>query len=151
MTVSVRPASSADIGAIVSLCEEVQQLHVNLEPPDEISAFFTAKLSIAGHEIRLAEIDGLPAGYIWFEVQDRPETPFQLARKRIYIHHLSVSKIARRIGVGSALLERIQTEALAAGITSIALDTWAANLTARRFFEVRGFWPFNLVLGKRLS
>jgi diamine N-acetyltransferase len=159
VTVSIRPASTADVDAILLLNQEVQQLHAAFEPTifradtssDEINAYFAARLSAAGHEIRLAEIDGTPVGYIWFEVQDRPETPFQLSGKRIYIHHLSVRKTARRSGVGSALLERVQAEALATGITSIALDTWAANATALHFFEARGFSPFNLVLRKRLS
>jgi ribosomal protein S18 acetylase RimI-like enzyme len=159
MKVLIRPASAADTNAIALLNDEVQQLHAELEPTffktdtshAEVAAFFAAKLSAAGHEIQLAEIGGTPVGYVWFEVQDRPETAFQLARKRIYIHHLSVTKTARRTGVGSALLNAIQTAAMGAGITSIALDTWAANSHALRFFEVHGFAPFNLVLGKRLS
>lgn len=157
MTLTIRPASIADIGAIVMLNREVQQLHADLEPTffkantddSEIGALFAAKLAVAEHQIRLAEIGTEPAGYVWFEVQDRPETPFQLPRKRIYIHHLTVQKTARRSGVGSALLGKIQTEALTAGIKNIALDTWATNEAARRFFEAEGFSPFNLVLGKR--
>lgn len=159
MKVVIRPATAVDANAIALLNEEVQQLHAELEPTffradishAEVAAFFAAKLSVAGHEIQLAEIGGMPVGYAWFEVQNRPETPFQLARRRIYIHHLSVRKTARRTGVGSALLSAIQTAATGAGITSIALDTWAANSHALRFFEAQGFSPFNLVLGKRIS
>jgi len=148
-----------DANAVALLNGEIQQLHAELEPTffktdashAEVVAFFAAKLSAPGHGIQLAEIGGMPVGYVWFEVQDRPETPFQFARKRIYIHHLSVKRAARRTGVGSALLDAIQTAAMGAGITSIALDTWAANSHALRFFEAQGFTPFNLVLGKRLS
>ena len=121
MKVLIRPASAADTNAIALLNDEVQQLHAELEPTffktdtshAEVAAFFAAKLSAAGHEIQLAEIGGTPVGYVWFEVQDRPETAFQLARERIYIHHLSVTKTARRTGVGSALLNAIQTAAMA--------------------------------------
>jgi ribosomal protein S18 acetylase RimI-like enzyme len=159
MTVFIRSACIADISAIVLLNRDVQQLHADLEPTlfkadakeDEISAFFRARLADTGHKIHLAEADGEPVGYVWFEVQDRPETPFQFPRKRIYIHHLSVKKTARRTGVGSALLGNIQTEAVAAGIASIALDTWAANASACHFFEDQGFEPFNLVLRKHIA
>ena len=159
MKVIIRPASAADANSIALLNEEVQQLHAELEPTffradtshGEVAAFFAAKLSVAEHNIRLAEIEGTPVGYVWFEMQDRPETPFQLARKRIYIHHLSVRKIARRTGVDSALLGAIQSEASAAGITSIVLDTGATNSPALQFFEAQGFSPFNLVLRKRLT
>jgi ribosomal protein S18 acetylase RimI-like enzyme len=158
MTVQIRPASDRDTSAIALLNEEVQQLHAEIAPTvfrtgmshREVSAFFADKLSAAGHNLRLAERDGIAVGYIWFEVQNRPETLFHFARKRFYIHHLSVRRSAHRTGVGSALLGAVQTEALAAGITNIALDTWALNSPALRFFESHGFSPFNLVLGKCL-
>ena len=159
MTISVRVASAADIDAIVRLNRDVQQLHAELEPSffksnvdsEEVAAFFAAKLALSENHIRLADGGDGPNGYVWFEVQERPETPLTLARKRIYIHHLSVQGRARRHGIASALLRQVEAEALIRGITSIALDTWAANGSARSFFEARGFTPFNLSLGKRLN
>jgi ribosomal protein S18 acetylase RimI-like enzyme len=159
MTISVRVASAADIDAIVRLNRDVQQLHAELEPSffksdfdnEEVAAFFAAKLALSENHIRLADGGDGPNGYVWFEVQERPETPLTLARKRICIHHLSVQPRARRHGIASALLRQVEAEALIGGITSIALDTWAANGSARSFFEARGFTPFNLSLGKRLN
>ena len=66
------------------------------------------------------------------------------------MHHLSVGQNARRVGVGSALLGRVQSAAWAAGLKNIALDAWAANAAALRFFEAKGFFAFNLVLDKDL-
>jgi ribosomal protein S18 acetylase RimI-like enzyme len=159
VTISIRVASDADIEAIVSLNRDVQQLHAEIEPSffksntddKEIAAFFADKLATPGNHFRLADGDDGPDGYVWFEVQERPDTPLTLARKRIYIHHLSVKVAARRHGVASALLRQVETEALTAGIASIALDTWAANGLARSFFAARGFNPFNLTLGKQLA
>jgi ribosomal protein S18 acetylase RimI-like enzyme len=159
MTISVRVASAADIDAIVRLNRDVQQLHAELEPSffksnvdsEEVAAFFAAKLALSENHIRLADGGDGPNGYVWFEVQERPEMPLTLARKRIYIHHLSVQARARRHGIASALLRQVEAEALISGITSIALDTWAANGSARSFFEACGFTPFNLSLGKRLT
>jgi ribosomal protein S18 acetylase RimI-like enzyme len=159
MTISVRVGSDADIDVIVRLNRDVQQLHAELEPSvfktnidtSEMTAFFAAKLILTEHHFRLAYLDDGPSGYIWFEVQERRETPLTLARKRIYIHHLSVQVSARRRGIASALLSQVEGEALAGRITNIALDTWAANGAARDFFEHRGFTPFNLTLGKRLT
>ena len=159
MTISVRVASAADLHDIVRLNRDAQQLHAELEPSffksnvnnKEVAAFFAAKLALSENHIRLADSCDGPNGYVWFEVQDRPETPLTLARKRIYIHHLSVQAGARRHGVASALLRQVEAEALAGGITNIALDTWAANGSARSFFEACGFAPFNFSLGKRLT
>jgi len=158
MTVSVRVASDADISVIVRLNRDVQQLHAELEPAffksqtdvEEVSAFFAAKLALPENHLRLADGDDGPSGYVWFEVQTRPETPLTLARKRVYIHHVSVQASARGRGVGSALLRQVEAEAIAGGVTNIALDTWSANELARRFFEARGFTQFNVSLGKRL-
>jgi ribosomal protein S18 acetylase RimI-like enzyme len=159
VTISIRMASDVDIDAIVRLNRDVQQLHAEIEPSffksdtddKEIAVFFAEKLATSGNYIRLAGGGDGPNGYVWFEVQERPDTPLTLARKRIYIHHLTVKAGARRHGIASALLRQVEAEALAGGITSIALDTWAANGSARSFFEARGFTPFNLTLGKRLT
>lgn len=157
MTISVRVASAADIDDIIRLNRDVQQLHAELEPSffksninnEEVAAFFAAKLALSENHIRLADSGDGPTGYVWFEVQDRPETPLTLARKRIYIHHLSVQAGARRHGIAAALLRQVEAEALIGGITNIALTTWAANGSARSFFEACGFTPFKLSLGKR--
>jgi ribosomal protein S18 acetylase RimI-like enzyme len=159
MTISVRAASAADVDDIVRLNRDVQQLHAELEPSffksnfdnEEVAAFFDAKLALPENHIRLADSGEGPNGYVWFEVQDRPETPLTLARKRIYIHHLSVQAGARRRGIASALLRQVEAEALTGGITNIALDTWAANGSARSFFEACDFTLFNLSLRKQLT
>jgi len=159
MTILVRVASATDIDDIVRLNRDVQLLHAELEPSffksnfdnEKVAAFFAAKLAVSENHIRLADSGDGPNGYVWFEVQDRPETPLTLARKRIYIHHLSVQPEVRRHGIASALLRQVEAEALIGGITNIALDTWAANGSARSFFEACGFTAFNLSLGKRLT
>jgi ribosomal protein S18 acetylase RimI-like enzyme len=159
MTISVRVASAADIDDIVRLNRDVQQLHAELEPfffkanfdNEEVAAFFAAKLALSENHIRLADSGDGPNGYVWFEVQDRPETPLTFARKRIYIHHLSVQARDRRQGIASALMRQVEAEALIGGITNIALDTWAANGSARSFFEACGFAAFNLSLHKQLT
>ncbi len=159
MTISVRVAAIADIGAIVRLNRDVQQLHAELEPAyfkadvkdEEVAAFFAAKLVLPDNHIRLADSGDGPSGYLWFEVQDRQETPLTHAGKRIYIHHVSVQAGARRRGIASALLRQVEAEALIGGITNIAVGAWAANEAAGSFFKGCGFTTFNLSLGKRLT
>jgi hypothetical protein len=83
MTISVRAASAADVDDIVRLNRDVQQLHAELEPSffksnfdnEEVAAFFDAKLALPENHIRLADSGEGPNGYVWFEVQDRLETP----------------------------------------------------------------------------
>lgn len=157
--ISIRPALPSDVGLLALLNRDVQRLHAEMEPdvfkPDaddeEVAAFLAARLALPGNHMRIADAPGSPKGYIWFEVQERSETPLKFARTRIYIHHLSVQAGARRQGIASALLDHVEGEASVRGIMHVALDTWAANAAARSFFSARGFTPFNVSLGRRLA
>lgn len=159
MTLTIEPAGSADAPLLARLNREIQQVHATLEPSffrsdtddEEVAAFFAAKLALPENWFRFAVLDGRPCGYVWFEVQDRPQTPLTRPRKRLYIPHLSVEADSRGRGVGSALMARVEAEAAVAGIVAIALDSWAANGPARAFYAGRGYRPFNITLGKRLS
>ena len=154
----MRSASAADIDALVRLNRVVQKRHSDLQPLDfkaetddaEVSAFIAALLTTPKNYLCVADCDGRSSGYIWFEKQDRPETPFTLARKRIYVHHIVVDEAVRRRGVAPALLRCVEMEALASGVRQIALDVWAENKMARDFFTSKGFSPFNLRLRKSL-
>jgi GNAT superfamily N-acetyltransferase len=54
------------------------------------------------------------------------------------------------LGVGSALITRVEQQALAAGIGEVALDMWSLNDTAQVFFESRGFETYRLFLRKQV-
>ena len=84
-------------------------------------------------------------------MQARPETAFNPFRARIYVHNISVAPDARRRGVATALMRYVERRAASEGINEIALDTWVANLDARRLFEALGFVEFNVVLRKKLD
>jgi shikimate dehydrogenase len=152
MTLKLRAASIEDIETIVRLNEQVQLLHAELEPAHfkaetnhrEIRDYFETALERQSNRFTLAEDNGRVIGYIWFQYQDRPETPFTFSLTRIYIHHIVVDEAARRRGVASALLAQACSEASDEGIDHIVLDTWAANSGAQSFFQAHGFTPLTL-------
>jgi ribosomal protein S18 acetylase RimI-like enzyme len=159
MSVKVRAASEADLDALVQLNQVVQNLHAVLYPgdfkqvadPSAVRTFFAARLAGSKSAIGIAEADRVPVGYVWFEVQVRPETPFTLPPPRIYVHHISVAPEARRRGIAAALMRYVEHRAASEGIHEIALDTWAANLDAQHFFGSQGFATFNVALRKKLA
>ncbi len=57
---------------------------------------------------------------------------------------VTVDSLCQFMGVGTALLDRIEEEALAAGCTRIWAITTNDNLDAQRFFQKRGFVLFNV-------
>jgi ribosomal protein S18 acetylase RimI-like enzyme len=52
------------------------------------------------------------------------------------------------LGIGSALITRVEEQALAAGIGEFALDVWSLNDTAQAFFKSRGLKTYRLFLRK---
>jgi ribosomal protein S18 acetylase RimI-like enzyme len=159
MSLEVRAASEADLDVLVRLNRAVQTWHAAQYPddfkpivdPSAVKAFFAHRLDDPKSAIAIAEADRLPIGYVWSELQARPETPFNPSRPRIYIHHVAVLPDARRRGAGAALVNYVEQRASGAGIVEIALDTWAANLDAQSFFGSRGFAAFNIAFRKKLS
>jgi len=60
---------------------------------------------------------------------------------------VTVDSLCQFMGVGTALLDRIEEEALAAGCTKIWAIITNDNLDAQRFFQKRGFVLFNVRVG----
>jgi GNAT superfamily N-acetyltransferase len=158
MSFVVRPANLEDAGELAALNQVVQALHVGAEPGrfkadagfDEVKAFFGELTKAPATFVLIAEIDR-PVGYVWFDVQDRPPTPFTHARTRLYIHHVVVRAEARGLGLGSALIHAAEAEARAQGVHEVALDTWAFNEDARQFFQAAGFEPEKIVMRKEIA
>jgi diamine N-acetyltransferase len=159
MSVVVRRAIAGDVGLLAALNEVVQKLHVDAECGHfravtdrvEVEAFFANLMRAPKTLIFIAELSRRAVGYIWSELQERPATPFTHAHKRVYIHHVAVKAEARGSGVGTALLQASEQEARALGVSEAALDTWAFNVGAQRFFEASDFTPVNIVMRKRLA
>ena len=154
MTVTIRNAVDADLGALTRLNAQVQRLHAQVYPADfksltdegEVRDFFASAMRRTDHSILLAQVDGAVVGYAWFEIQDRPQTPFTWAKKTAFLHHICVDSGHRRLGVGSALIIRVEEQALAAGIGEFALDMWLLNDTAQAFFKFCGLETYRIFL-----
>ena len=156
MSIVVRRAEAGDVGTLIQLNETVQHLHAGLYPDDfkhtvakpEAASFFLERLNTPDCILAIAEIDLAPAGYVWFDRQSRPETPFTPARRRLYLHHISVKPEFHRRGAGSALMNYVEQSAALESAREIALATWSANLGAQRFFISHGFTDVTVAFRK---
>ncbi len=117
--VTVRPIRPAEIDWLWTL---------DWNPlPRERDTFYVLALAMQGRWAWLAEIDREPAGVLLASASD--------AQSQVYLNHLLVLAPARGRGVGTALMDRLETEAAAAGIRRIILFTG----DARGFYERRGY------------
>jgi ribosomal protein S18 acetylase RimI-like enzyme len=151
---SIRPAGPGDYQAVAALNREVQRFHADhypdlFKPPSE------ATLPQAAYESWLAAPDGFlvvavesdgVVGYAWARVIRRDETPYRMAHRVVYVDQICVAGAARGRRHGRRLMAAIREHAASQAIRRIELDTWAANLDARGFFEAEGFHEFNVRL-----
>jgi diamine N-acetyltransferase len=155
MTIVVRLASDSDLDTLVQLNQFVQSVHAEFYPDDfyatadadGLKALLAPRLA----NVAIADVDGLPVGYIWFEAQKRPANPFSPSSRCLFVHHLSVLPDARRRGVAGALMAHAEAYAEVEDIDEIALSHWAANVRAQQFFAARGFSPYRILLRRKLS
>ena len=142
MTLEVRPAGHHDLLALVALYGVVQSLHAKLDATyfmpeldgDAVSALFVAAIEADDAHVLVADQGSEAVGYVWMEIQHRPETAFSPSRCRTYVHHLAVREDARRSGVASALMRGVEEISRAAGVDRIVLDVWATNDLAHGYF-----------------
>ncbi len=91
-----------------------------IHTPEEDRAWFAARLRDGEHEVWVAESDGSLAGYAM--------------ATRTWLDHLFVDPDAQRSGVGTMLLQTVQS------LRSDGFCLWVfeENLPARRFYAARG-------------
>ncbi|HEY6620206.1 MAG TPA: GNAT family N-acetyltransferase [Steroidobacteraceae bacterium] len=145
--------------ALIRLNAQVQRLHAQVHPADfksltdeaEVRDFLASVMRRTDHTILVAQVNGAVVGYAWFEIQGRPQTPFTWPKKRVFLHQICVDSGHQRLGVGSALMNRMEERARAGGIGEIALDMWSLNDTAQAFFKSCGLETYRLFLRKQTA
>jgi GNAT superfamily N-acetyltransferase len=68
-----------------------------------------------------------------------------------FAHQLGVDPDVRRRGLGRALLEAVEADAVAWGADRVTIDTWSFNATAQAFFASCGYEVFNVRLRRQLD
>jgi len=84
--------------------------------------------------VYVAEVDGVVAGFVSGE-----ERTHWSGDQELYVGELVVSTDHEGQGVGRALIDTVTDLARQLGLTTITLDTGAANTSARGFYRALGF------------
>jgi GNAT superfamily N-acetyltransferase len=145
----IRPARPDDAAAISAHTMEVQAIHFDALPETFLPPGPWTLPVAAVHELMarpdriffVAEIDGRIVGHAYAEVQRQEESSFKRAATRLYVHQMAVTAAARGTGVGSQLLAAMRAAAVERGISTIGLDVYSFNTSARRFYDREGFRP----------
>ena len=140
MSVSLRPASVADVGVLVSLVTDPAVAPflaaVRARDPDAIRAEVEQALAAPdAHGLLVIERAGEPVGTVAWERVNR--------RSRIAaVHGLAVAPAARGDGVGRAAMLELLVELFdRRGFHRVELEVYGFNACAAAFFERLGFVP----------
>jgi ribosomal protein S18 acetylase RimI-like enzyme len=90
--------------------------------------------------------DGTPLGFISLRV-----TADAVGAARGHVADLAVAADARRLGVGSALMEAGEAWTRDHGLATVSLDVWSTNERALTFYRELGYSAESLSLVKRLT
>ncbi len=135
--IQLRDAVPDDAPAIETLTRRL----IPAPDPDRDLAVFEAYFSRPteyppGTRTVVAEAsDGTVLGYLTV----RPETEYFSGDQRAYIERLAVAASAEGTGVGGELLDWAAEWARSQGYATVALDVFANNERARRFYDRNGF------------
>ena len=150
---NIRSAMPSDLAEMVAMNHPVQKYHARLRPdiirsPDthDMKPLFAEFLAKENFRVVVAEEPGGLVGLAIYEIRQRGETLITCARSSVYVHQMSVAPERKRKGIGKALLQYIRAQAKELGITSVELDVWSANATAKKFYKAIGFAPVRHVL-----
>ena len=149
----IRYACEADIPGILSLLQQVGQVHHLIRP--DIFPAGTIKydasalqqlLQDADRPIFVADLDGNVAGYC-FCVHKRIEAgTCSVQRAELYIDDLCVDENCRRMGIARALYHHALSHSKTLGCQSLTLNVWCGNDGAMRFYEEMGLRPRNVMM-----
>lgn len=156
---NIRNATDADLPEILRLNDQVQKQHADQYPgkfkyptvTQEMEEFFGRILDSDSNKIIVILKEHKLIGYLWYEIQEKPENAFKNGLKRFYIHHVGVDKESRRSGAATSLFEWVVAKAQAASIDEIGLDTWLLNKEAQSFFEHQGFKREKIIYSKNIK
>jgi len=85
-------------------------------------------------------------GYALVCIENGPDDTFPLSERYAELYSLSVAEHARGNGIGTQLLDVVDSELAALGIHELKVAAMVGNDAARRFYERRGLRAAEVVL-----
>jgi ribosomal protein S18 acetylase RimI-like enzyme len=148
MTITVRPATPADVPALGRMGAALARLHHEFDRarfmlPDDVESGYAwwlgRELQSKEAVVLVAERDGEAVGYAYGRLEGRDWNALLDACG--CLHDLWVDEAARRAGAGEALAEAAARRLGELGAPRVVLSTAAKNEAAQRLFARLGFRP----------
>ena len=145
---NIRFAENRDIPQMLSLLQQVGQVHHEIRPDlfrsgaqkyDESA--LEELLQDSRRPILAGVVEDVMVGYAFCILQETKNDPVLADRKVLYIDDLCVDENCRGQGVATALYEKVCDYAREIGCQAVTLNVWCGNDSAMKFYENRGLKP----------
>jgi ribosomal protein S18 acetylase RimI-like enzyme len=110
------------------------------------SELYRSRLDAGRGFLVLASIAEEVVGYAFVCVDDGPDDTFPVGERYAEVYSLAVTEQARGKGIGTSLLDFVDSELARSGIVDVRIAVMAGNDGAQRLYERRGFVPAEMVL-----
>ena len=141
-SIAVRQAQASDAAVVQDMLEEAAQwvdaLGVVMWEEGELTPG-RVDAEIAAGLFFVAEVNGVPAGVVRFQLDDHLFWPDLTQDDSAFIHRLVVRRRYRGLGVSTALMEWAVSRARTLEKTYLRLDTDASRPKLRQLYEGFGF------------
>lgn len=148
--VTIRLYSQRDFEALNALWRELlahhQALGHQVEGPEATSdwvAYMHKCLISTNVEFQLAELDGAIVGFVSYRMF--------VAKHAAEIENILVSPSARRLGIGTKLLNAAEQTLLASNIRNTEINCLYMNTEAGEFYKKHGYTPKVIKFAKQLK
>ena len=147
--ITVRLAAFEELARVNEIRRYVNDVHVAGRPDTfrpgfcrELEQILYQRFEAENWNVLVAESEGQIAGFATVEYLDRPESPYNLARKMYHVEEFGVDPGFHRRGVATALVEYMKRDAAQRGFARLELDMWEFNQGALAFYENVGFTTY---------
>ena len=143
---TIRRAKEKDIDKLISLLQQVLEIHAAIRPDIFISGTtkytneeLAEKLGDDNASIYAAvnENDEL-IGYAFCVLKEQPFSTNMVPFKSMFIDDLCVDSSCRGQHIGEQLFEFVKSEAKKLGCYEVTLNVWSGNDSAEAFYEKMG-------------
>ncbi len=154
MSWTIRPIAPDEADLLLPLLLQLHALHAEARPthhrlgpdPEQVLPFLRDWLSGKETTALVAFApDGAALGYLIVEIETRDPTPLRPPQQRGMLHHIAVDQGARRLGIGSALLDAMKAHLRAHGVTRVVAIYATFNTASAALMRKAGLAPFNII------
>ncbi|MGI6208476.1 MAG: GNAT family N-acetyltransferase [Anaerolineae bacterium] len=149
MSVTVRPATSQDLEAILELYRQVDDMHLEIasdtyrrpERPIRTPEWIAELIADPQALLVVAEVGGTVVGFLEAALGEAKPLPFLVQKRFVTVNNLMVDAASRRLGVGRALMAAAQDWVRTQGTQELRLTVYDGNPGAMAFYQALGFTP----------